>query len=52
MVTLGDDLGMAVELVEPVGELAQRDQASTIDVRDLPLVRLADVQLARLEIEL
>ena len=45
--------GRGVELVQALAEDPQRDQAGALDVRNRPLVRLADVQdaqvLARLE---
>ena len=43
VVALGDDLGVAVELAQAIGELAQRNEPRAVDVGDLPLVRLAHV---------
>ena len=40
---VGDDLGVAVELAQPLGQLAQGNQPGPFDVRDVPLVRLANV---------
>src|SRR5205814_4567368 len=43
VVAVGDDLTVSVQLAQAVGQLAQRDQPSTVDMADLPLVRLPDV---------
>ena len=43
MVAVGDDFGVAVELREPLGQLIQRDQPGSLNVDDVPFVRLPDV---------
>jgi hypothetical protein len=43
VVAVGDDLGVAVQFPNALGQLAKRDQLSSLDVGDLPLMGLAHV---------